>query len=134
HIKVYTVDINNGNLMAEGIIYSTGFTATTGNTNLVNMYPTHSIYTQGHLYICGYVCQETTSYPSSPSFIYSSFGGAARMDKEAFVLQYDPAGNSVVNARQFNYHHTTDPSGANSVPNKSGYPVTAYPDNVDVDM
>lgn len=48
------------------------------------LYPLHSIYhTNGQLYICGYMTQNSTQFPAEPSF--AGYGS-----KYGFVIRVDP--------------------------------------------
>lgn len=59
------------------------------STGYRNIYPLHSLYMDGLLYICGYVGKEYYTYPNEPYF-----GGDG--SKKAFVLSFDPSSLSVL--------------------------------------
>lgn len=97
-IKVYTVDAGGGVLDVQTIRATLQ-----GGTNYSNMYPTHCIYDNGILYICGFVSNQDINSPYTPNFRGSQ-------TKKAFVLRYNTATTSAT-AKTYDYTYTITPSG-----------------------
>lgn len=80
-----------GSIVSNATIKSAG-----GNNEYDNIYPLHSLYQNGKLFICGYVNDNASSYPAQP-YYGGPTGGASGVDmRQAFVFKYDIGAGTIM--------------------------------------
>ncbi len=90
-IRIQTVDYNGTPIGNAYYITAAG---------IQSLYPMHAIYhTNGQIYVCGYTTNGT-NLPNNPGFA---------TNKEAFVIAWNPATNSVTGARTLNTAYAPAP-------------------------
>lgn len=103
-IKVLGVD-NTGTIISNATITSGG-----NNHEFDNIYPLHSLYQNEALFICGYVNDNTSSYPAHP-YYGGPTGGANGVDmRQAFVIKYDIGGGGILTGKTWDYFVTNTSS------------------------
>ncbi|XZF14076.1 T9SS type A sorting domain-containing protein [Chitinophagaceae bacterium MMS25-I14] len=91
-VKIYIV--NGGGAVVDAQVL------TSSATDYKHLYPMHSVYYNGILYVCGFVSnQDIYTDPNAPYFRGAN-------TKKAFVLRYNPVTQTVLNTQTFDNTYT----------------------------
>lgn len=102
-IKVLGVDASGSIILDENIGSVIG-----NNGHYDNIYPLHSIFLNGALFICGYVNEISSSYPYEPYYM-GPVGGSAPDFRKAFVIKYDIGAGGTLAGKCWDYTITGNP-------------------------